>query len=856
MSVRREFGGEYDETMFLQYPFRLDDREAGRQNVNGEVKISEAFSENFYNIFVKYCASQGFRYISDLKYFDFATLKKVPGVGKKKIDNIIIRFKKFSKLSVKTSSGGTEDIVGTMFDEIDESILDLNVECLNALGVKLHVLHTLENNGYMYLRDLKGVSRKRLEDIVCRGNMKKFNSIQRELGENLEGLFEIVLKNLSDREEYKMFLKRAKGFTLQEIANERGITRERVRQVIKNFNFKVSPFVNLLVRQLMDRQGYVRTQELLDIYDDDNYGKILVSLCIKNKQLEYLDFADVFVAKREDGRSTEDVIFQIAAEFVGDGKDLYKNLEELETIMIDSGFSYVRYGEFVNLIQKHGYRLYGYFAVRGKQSYGYLCSRLVAREFPKGIKLYESRDLDKLREIALGEYGNLGLPESNRALSARISNFLVLCGRGMATAEENVHVNVSVVNEIEEYIDRSEESVIFYTELFSKFEKILRMTSNVNNYNFLHGVLMMYYPDKYDYFKDYLQKKSAGGASGSLAKRIKKFIIMKNKPVSKNELKGKFAGFSDTMIIRAISADRDLFQWEYNYYSCIQIVDIDDSVINCLRSIIRHIMDKNNGYCSEGMLYETAKELLRDFMDVNNIVFPINLFYICAYLFNDLYDFRRPHIGQKGMLHGMSTKNIVMHMLDSTDRISFRKYSLAAERFKWSAATAASVFADIENDYMRVSYDMYVRKDLFDIDDDIIHKVEGRLAKSMEINVLPLINFNEWNELPDIRGYEWNVFLLNSIICNFGYDLKVIDPRVKDRRYHKGIVVYRNSGFTEYSEVIAYLLRKNGMTKLSESSMLSFMISSGLTYKVIPKELYNAGCINYIDGKFVVKSAK
>ncbi len=856
MSVCKECNREYDETMFLQYPSCLIEQESSDekvdcQNTNGKVKIAEVFSENAYNLFVKYCTAHNLKYINDLRSFDFNELRKVPGIGKKKIDSIIARFRKFPELAEKNLTKEVENVIDTMFNEIDESILDLNIGCLNTLDIKLRTLHTLESNGYTYLRDLENISREQLTDIVGKRNIEKFENIQQDFKKNLTEFLEIVLENLSDKEEYKMFLKRANGFTLQEIANEREITRERVRQILKNFNLKISIFIDLIIKRAIDQKGYATVQELLGIYNNDDYDKILISSCIQNEQLEYLDFADVFVAKRKDEKSTEDIIFQIASEFVGDGKDLYENSEELEMIMSDKGFPYIQCGEFINLIQKYGYRLYGHYAVKGKQSYGYLCSMLVAKEFPNGIKLYESKDLDKLRKLALREYGDLGLPDSNRALSARISNFLILCGRGMAIAEKNVHVEMSTIDEIKECIDRSEESIIFYTELFSKFERILKITSNIYNYNFLHGILMLYYPDEYDYSKDYLQKKSTGNVSGSLTKRIKDFIISKNRPVSKNELKAEFAGFSDAMIVRAVSEDKDLFQWEYNYYSCIQIISIDNSIINYLKSIIKYIMDANNGYCSEGMLYETAKELLGNFMDVNNVVFPINLFYICACLFDGLYDFRHPHIGQKGVFHDVSTKNVVLHLLGDTGKISFKKYSVTAERFKWSAATTGSVFANIESDYVRVSYDTYIRKDLFSISDTAIHEIESKLVKFMKFSILPLINFNEWDELPDIRGYGWNIFLLNSIICNFGCKLRIIDPRIKDRRYQKGIIVYKDSKLTEYPEVITYVLKQNGMTELSEGKLLSFMVTNGLTYKVIPRELYNAGCINYINGKFL-----
>ena len=82
----------------------------------------------------------------------------------------------------------------------------------------------------------------------------------------------------------------------------------------------------------------------------------------------------------------------------------------------------------------------------------------------------------------------------------------MLCGRGEAIAIENIHVDLSVIEQIIEYIEVSRETVIYYMELFARFEGILRLTSNIDNYNFLHGILKLYYPDEYDY-SEYFSKE-------------------------------------------------------------------------------------------------------------------------------------------------------------------------------------------------------------------------------------------------------------------------------------------------------------------------------------------------------------
>lgn len=77
-----------------------------------------------------------------------------------------------------------------------------------------------------------------------------------------------------------------------------------------------------------------------------------------------------------------------------------------------------------------------------------MCARLISKEFLQGIKLYDSEDLDRLREMVISQYGDIGLPDSNRELSTRLARYLVLCGRGAVTAEENIYIELSVIDQI------------------------------------------------------------------------------------------------------------------------------------------------------------------------------------------------------------------------------------------------------------------------------------------------------------------------------------------------------------------------------------------------------------------------
>lgn len=607
-----------------------------------------------------------------------------------------------------------------------------------------------------------------------------------------------------------------------------------------------------IVALFMSPKNYITVQELLDIYDNDDYDKAILYWCKNSDDLEYLEFAEVFVYAQEERNAVENQIETIAEEFIGDGINLYDNLEELEDLMQNSGFPYMDGSSFINLIQQHGYKVYGDFVVKGRQSYGYLCARVVAEKFPNGIKIYDGYDLDKLRTYAAEEYGDLGIPDSNRAFSTRLSDYLILSGRGMATAESNIHIEMSVLDEIKEYIDNAQEGEINYAEVFSVFEGKLRMLSNIDNYNFLHGVLKLYYSDEYDFSsRDYLKKRGSGYKSGKLSAKIKELIENTGVPIHKNEIKKKLPGLTDIVLINTILSDDDLTQWDYNYYFSISLININDTEKEYIKDEINKLLNQNDGYCSDRLLYDEIKRYKPDILMNNKVETVNNLFFLCQKLFSEEFDFRRPHISRQGLLEEMSVKKVALHLLGYPIKLSFSRYQEIADKLKWSPVTTGLVFSEIETDYARINDDMYIKRDAFDISEDAVNEIRQVLRRKMSKGYLSLINFDDWEDFPDVP-YEWNVFLLRTIVNIRMSDLRIVEIKTKDRRYERGIVIEANSDIIDYTDLIISFLKNMGMKEVSENNMLTLLVMNNLTYKMIPKELYVSDKLKYINEKFLL----
>ena len=826
---------------------------------NVRLRIEDVFNENKYNIFVQYCNDNKMVFFDELEKFNFANLISVRGMGTNKINCVIQKYKdisgnyevvSFDKYTEFNDNSCTFE-VKRIFESICPELHKINIFVLRVFGVSPTAMRKLYNIGYTTLGQLENMSENELEYIVGKLTVEKLRNIEDKLQLTIIDLLGYIFEISKCKDEYTFVLKRSLGYTLQEIADENGLTKERIRQIVNKFYDRISPLLDGIVLKIHEIKGYITVAELLDIFDNDEYDKIIIEMCRMNPKLEFLDFANVFVIANSNGIQTEKCLLDIATEFVGTGIDLYENIEELETLMHENGFEYIGCGEFMNLLQKYGYKLYGDFAIKGRQSYGLLCARIVAKEFPNGIKIYGGDDLQKLRELAKKQYGDLNIPDEDRAFSARLSDFLVISGRGMVTAKENIEIDISVIEQIKEYIDEIEETDVYYTELFTRFEGILRMTSNVDNYNFLHGVLMMYYPEDYTYSRDCIIKKNKREMSGRFVDRIKKLIVNKNRPVHRNEIATVFPGATDAMLFRAIYTSEELFVWDYKLFSSASLLSISSEEKSYIKDIIDDIMEQNQGYCSDMQLYCAILDDLKNCLEKNGIKSATNLYYVCSYLFSNDYDFRRPHIGKKGTIDMMSLKDVALHLLGNTDEIRYNDFSDIAKRMKWSSTTMYQVFSTIEKDYIRLSDDRYIKKELFVINENTMSQIEEILLEKMKYDVLPITNFEEWELLPDI-GYDWNHSLLNSIVDKVSNILRIIEPRISDRRFERGIIVYNDSDFVDYADIVVHYMKQNEYVALSEADMLSFVVLNGLAHRSIPKELYNGEKIKFKDDKFII----
>ena len=724
-----------------------------------------------------------------------------------------------------------------------------SVAILMLFGFTHPTIVKLNNQKIVTLNDLNGLSKGRLESILGSNATEKILLLKNKFQISATDLLDDVLVEQSSSTSFQKVLMRAQGATLQEVADQFNVSREDIRQKESKLLKKITPLVKVVINEIVKGKKYITRQEVEDIYDNDDHDKILVAWMKKGGFYEYLDFAELFISSEKTKKFHELRIWNSISNIIGNGINLYDNLECIDETLRKLDYEFLDLNDILSLLKKYGCYFYGDYVYLTKQSYGLLCAKIVKTEFPQGIKL-PGEDLQKLRKFATQYYGDIELPDKDRALIARVTNFLVLRDRGVYIAEENIMIEMDLLETIKDYIDESEDGIIYYSELYSNFSGMLGILSSIDNYNYLHGVLKLYYPDRYIYTRDFLQKEGTNLKEEHWNDKLESYMASKNEPVAKNEIKKELPGITDIVLTTATTASEKIFMWDYNTYYSLEKLQYTSDDIGYLKRTIESIMEKYKGYCNDRLLFEQVNCDRKDFLNKNNIILPKTLYYFCLKVMSDIFDFRNPHIINKDLKVGHTMKDIVLYLLDDPKMLLYSDFAKLTADLKWSKVTASFVFNDLLNSYMRISGDEYLKHDDIVIDEADIQQIENAIEKEIKYGFFAFSTFDQWETLPDL-GYEWNPYLLDSIIDLYSLKYRIITPESKDRRYEKGVAVKKESHMKEYVDVVINMLTEMGISRISEKDLMSLMIINNLiSNRIIPREIYMSKKLKYKDEIF------
>ncbi|MDD4201035.1 MAG: DNA-directed RNA polymerase subunit alpha C-terminal domain-containing protein, partial [Eubacteriales bacterium] len=406
--------------------------------------------------------------------------------------------------------------------------------------------------------------------------------------------------------------KRCSGATLEEIGKELQVTRERVRQILAKTCRKLTGIAELVAGVLLslDKAAF-SFSDLINLFRSEESAMCCKLVLQESEYVRYIKFSDSFIKADVCGADIEDRLKEYTDEIISEGINFYDNLELIESELEKHSLGYFDALDIMNFLIHNKYRFYGDYVTKGTQPYAIVCHDAVRKFFRFDIKLdsdEDNADMHTLRQIIAKHYQGVHLPPNNRALTAgmtRDPSKLILSGRGRYCPIEKVIYSVSLFEELHSFITNSPQTSFYYSELFSHFQGRFLAETNIDNPNFLHGMLKCLYPNEFTYERDLMSK--VGEPRQDIDDRLSQLLLENGRAMTKAEIKHAIPGINDFVILFSVMRLPEVIQWDYNEFNHIDNINITHEERAMLLASIKAQTDLHNGYSSDALLFTAVK---------------------------------------------------------------------------------------------------------------------------------------------------------------------------------------------------------------------------------------------------------
>ena len=609
-----------------------------------------------------------------------------------------------------------------------------------------------------------------------------------DIHEELSELFQMLYGRSNSIK--TVLLGRATGKTLSGLGDEMGITRERVRQIEAKakriFNIWQSK-AHILSKISAERNGdSVLSVSELSEYFGDKYAEMVFLLRTSDSPAYYYDSQlDVFVMGDE---SISAVIGRIV-ESLPDAFDEKKYADIIADAVEEQNIPQ----ELIEKAISDEFQKDGSTYHRSHLSLTAIYTEILEKYYPNGIDIYSENELQVFRYVAIEEYGCRNLPEKNRAISARLSDIGILCGRGKYRPKKKSYISKNLAEKIHQYIVDSP-SVIFLTNtLFNIFEDEL-LKFGIDNKYYLQGVLRELYDLEFVFRRDYISKdESVTSLYVEIVQYIKKFSY----PIAKEDIKKAFPGVTE-IVISFATGDANIINLfgKYIHGSRLNLSEANKLYFeNVLRKFIT-----GDKVCHYKELYDFIERDDSDLLRKLFIHFPTSLFSVLEYLFKDQYQFKRPFIANIGTDIGDPEEQL-HDLIISSDEIAISEIIAFAKDNHYEIYSILELLNSFNGTHLVMDRDTFASIERIGINNDIAKNViailqdevaETELITSLEcIYRLPKINvpWTEWLIYSVVN--RWGESLVAGTTSNqFKLSVPVVAPRGKlDVQKYEGVSV-------------------------------------------------------------------
>lgn len=576
---------------------------------------------------------------------------------------------------------------------------------------------------------------------------------------NLKEEVNDLFSNLYSNEKVRTVIQlRARKQTLEQIGSTLGVTRERVRQIeakAKRIFSRRHSRIRIISKIAAERNGdTVLTPVEIENYCGEHTLELLFLLqTYESANYTYDRQLDVFVVG-------DDSITGRVQSSVESLPDIVK-ANQLNTVLSEAAEESDIPLEMLEKAFLDAYRLTGEVYHRYRLSLATIYERVLDAHYPQGFKAYDSNEIRRFREIIANEYGDVGLPANDHALTSRVASICILCGKGIYRLKKNDYLPRQLANKICDYIENNENTIFLTNTLFSIFEDEL-LSVGIDNKYFLQGVLHEQFADKFVFRRDYISKDAD---VTSVYSAVVDFIKKSNFPVSKAQIQEAFPGITEIVINLSVS-DPNILNYfgEYLHASKLNILETEKYY---LLSVVETLVADGEAHHGRE-LYEVISNEKPEILTRNAAMYPFSAFSIIEFLFRDRFQFSRPFFAMNGIEIDRPAERL-HDLIYSNDKFTVTEISEFGRENHFQIYSLLEYVNDCNDEFLLIDDDTMMKIGLTGIDENIANQVENIILNSIS-ETTPIKNLSIWGDLPSIN-VPWTEWLIYSVIFKWGTKL-------------------------------------------------------------------------------------
>lgn len=835
-----------------------EDKNTLDKDFHDTLLIANLFEDNVFRLFLKYCDENNLRTIADMKNFNFDKLDGIKGFGIGKKEKLIKRYNEI--ITLELSCEDNEKLI-TIKEINNLNKKECNIlECYRSLDIS--ILECFDKINKNLINQLQSIGLKTVEELNC--SMDKIGDLVPGLGtakikyinlalEKLELepnlLLEILIKNIKANNDYDILVKRAvENNTLQEIGEEYGVTRERIRQKEKKIILSLSNILDIFIKIKEDKHPKISScKELLELECIGDEDIICLDYVLRNtnmQSVEYYEELDKFLINGSLEKLKEEIKVIISKL-----PDIININEELrEYFDINEILKYSKLNYLVDIILSSGYSQVNNYLFKGSASKTKIYNFIVKEFFKDGITFSNEDDILKFQNILKEKFSIK--ENSERNIKAKIESYCILYDRGSYIHPDFVEIDEELLYYIKEYIDNSSQETLYVNQIFIEFEKELAKNGISNRY-YLHGVLKYYFRGDYKFTKDTI---SRGKIIHDRNYIFNKYIKDKGQVVTKEELEENLKGWTPIMIFMALEECKYVLKWENGGFIHASLIKASLEDIYRIKDELDNLFVENKDSITDGEAFEVLNPKFNEFLKENSIDTKFKLFSVLEYILDKEYYFRRPYILRDKPKEAVSATYLMKKLFDKKNVLTMDELKQFCINLKINDTTRMAAINRLLKDMIEIEKDTFVLKETFDIEEEDIKIIKEMLLAELDKNeYLALKGIEDYSRFPNIN-LKWNQYLMKDICKNYIPEVKELKRQFFDKRYQAPVIVKEESNMDELLDLIIDILNtKFGNAETIEIKDLEkYLKENNIIYDGIPFEFYNCEEIKINDNKITL----